>query len=320
MNREFEVEELSNCPVCSNDNLKYIMTGYDDRFSQPDEFDVVECQVCGLGFLKQLICAEELPKLYNKYYWREDSSQSSQQLAEIKTQAISYFIKILRKTLDYPSRINIGRLISPGKSVLEIGCGPASRAEDYINQGLRWTGLEIDYRMCEKIRARGLTCIHGTIEDMVVADDCRFDAIIGSQVLEHIVKPRPFLRACARVLKPAGQLIFSIPNYDAPWRKRAGHKWLNWHIPYHRFYYNRRSLGYLAQIEGFRITRCRLRTPFHWVMLQRHMITSYPERGRKNKEFYRSYNSYDKILAIIESWKQLALQTGEALIVEMRRS
>ncbi len=320
MNREFEVEELSNCPICGSDNLKYIMTGYDDRFGQPDEFDVVECQVCGLGFLKQLICAEELPKLYDKYYWREDSSQSSQQLAKIKNRAILYSIKILRQILDYPSRINIGRLISPGKSVLEIGCGPASQAEDYINRGLRWTGLEIDYRMCEKIRARGLTCIHGTIEDIVASDDCRFDVIIGSQVLEHIIKPRPFLRACARALKMDGQLIFSIPNYDAPWRKRAGRNWLNWHIPYHRFYYNQKSLKYLAQIEGFSITRCVFCTPFGWVMKQKNMIAFYPERGEKNKQFDRSYNSYDKISAIVESWKQCISGTGEAIIVEMHRS
>lgn len=319
MAREFKVEELSACPLCGSRDLKYIITGFDDRFGQPDEFDVVECQVCGLGFLKQLICPEELAELYEKYYWRGDSGRSPQQLIDLQSRRESLFFgRLARRVLDYPSRMDLGSLILPGKEVLEVGCGPALRAEHYISRGLRWTGLELDRRMCEQVRARGLTCIHGTIEDLCVTGGHRFDAIIGSQVLEHAIRPRLFVRACAKILQRGGQLIFSVPNYDAPSRKRAGHKWLNWHIPYHRFHYNRRSLEYLAEIEGLRIACCKLRTPFHWVILQRHMIISYPSRGRKNTELNRGPSFSDRILALIKSWRQLIFRTGEALIVEMR--
>ena len=247
MEREFKVEELSNCPLCDSRDLKYIITGFDDRYGQPDDFDVLECQNCGLGFLKQLICKEDIGKLYDKYYWQDNSGQLARQLLDLQDRREYFSLsKLARKVLDYPSRMDLGSLVVPGKNVLEIGCGPALGAENYIACGLHWTGLEIDHRMCELIRARGLPCIHGTIEYMAATDGRRFDAIIGSQVLEHVIKPRPFVRACAKMLRYGGQLIFSIPNYDAPLRKRAGLKWFNWHIPYHRFYYNQRSLEYLA--------------------------------------------------------------------------
>lgn len=319
MAREFRVEELSTCPLCGSRDLKYIMTGFDDRFGQPDEFDVMECQVCGLGFLKQLICPEELAGLYEKYYWQDNPGQLAQRLLDSQNRRESFSLsRLARKVLDYPSRMDLGSLIPPGRDVLEVGCGPALWAEHYIRYGLRWTGLEIDHRMCEQIRQRGLSCIHGTIEELAAAGNRRFDAIIGSQILEHAIKPRPFVRACAKVLQRGGQLVFSVPNYDAPSRKSAGHKWLNWHIPYHRFHYNRHSLEYLAKVEGLRITRRKLRTPFHWVMLQRHMIISSPGRGRKNIELDRDFSFSDRILALVESWKQLIFRTGEALIVEMR--
>ena len=54
------------------------------------------------------------------------------------------------------------------------------------------------------------------------------------------------------------------------------------------------------------------------MILQWHMIVSSPSRGRKNIELDRDFSFSDRILALVESWKQLIFRTGEALIVEMR--
>jgi len=41
----------------------------------------------------------------------------------------------------------------------------------------------------------------------------RFDLVFSSQVLEHVPEPKPVLAECARVLRPAGELVLSVPFY-----------------------------------------------------------------------------------------------------------
>ncbi len=43
----------------------------------------------------------------------------------------------------------------------------------------------------------------------VAAPDNRFDLIISTQVLEHVVSPENYLRECLRLLRPGGKLILS---------------------------------------------------------------------------------------------------------------
>jgi SAM-dependent methyltransferase len=44
-----------------------------------------------------------------------------------------------------------------------------------------------------------------------------FDAIVCSEVLEHIHEYRAVLTECARILKPGGQLAISVPRYFPEW-------------------------------------------------------------------------------------------------------
>ncbi len=44
-------------------------------------------------------------------------------------------------------------------------------------------------------------------------DDNSFDLVICTEVLEHCLKPDAVIRECARVMKPGGYAIFSVPNY-----------------------------------------------------------------------------------------------------------
>ena len=41
----------------------------------------------------------------------------------------------------------------------------------------------------------------------------RFDLVFSSQVLEHVPEPKPVLAECVGVLRPAGELVLSVPFY-----------------------------------------------------------------------------------------------------------
>jgi SAM-dependent methyltransferase len=44
--------------------------------------------------------------------------------------------------------------------------------------------------------------------------ELQFDAIVASEIIEHLENPRHFARECFRLLKPGGKIILSTPNVD----------------------------------------------------------------------------------------------------------
>ena len=43
----------------------------------------------------------------------------------------------------------------------------------------------------------------------------RFDAIIASEIIEHLENPRQFARECYALLEPGGRIVLSTPNIEA---------------------------------------------------------------------------------------------------------
>jgi 2-polyprenyl-3-methyl-5-hydroxy-6-metoxy-1,4-benzoquinol methylase len=314
---EFAVEVLTECPLCGGHELVHVITNYDDRHGQPDEFEAVECRSCGLAFLRQMIVPAQLAALYAKYYSNlrsPDAIQANE--ARVLRKGPLAPGRPLRRLLFFPSDMDLVLRVRPGERVLEVGCGRAIGAQRFADRGAQWTGLEIDRTHCEWVRQRGWECYHGIVEELAPTIEARYDAVIGSQVLEHVASPRPFVRACASLLRPGGRLIFAIPHYDAPNRSRCKENWLNWHMPYHRFHYNKRSLNRLAESEGLRVTRFQTKTPFHWIMIQRQWVR--PPRGQANPDWRGRYRMANRITAMARGWYDIFRGAGEACVVEMQ--
>lgn len=89
--------------------------------------------------------------------------------------------------------------------VLDVGCG---------NQPYRvhlpcahYVGLDID---TPATRARGLAEVFYDGGRFPFAD-ASFDAVLCSQVLEHVFTPEAFLAEIRRVLRPGGALVLAVP-------------------------------------------------------------------------------------------------------------
>jgi SAM-dependent methyltransferase len=72
--------------------------------------------------------------------------------------------------------------------------------------------------------------------------DCSFDAVLCSEVLEHIPEPTKALDEFHRLLKPGGKLVLTAPFaslvHFAPYHYCSGFSryWYEYHLPQHGFY------------------------------------------------------------------------------------
>jgi len=86
--------------------------------------------------------------------------------------------------------------------VLDVGCG-RKPYKTWLASGVRYAGLDITFDSEPDILVK-------PGEPWNIESES-FDAVICTQVLEHVSDPEQFLREIHRVLRPGGTLILTVP-------------------------------------------------------------------------------------------------------------
>lgn len=89
--------------------------------------------------------------------------------------------------------------------VLDVGCGRKPYQD--LTRATRYVGVDID---SPATRALSLADFYYDGRKLPFAD-ASFDAVLCSQVLEHVFTPAEFLAEIHRVLRPGGQLLLATP-------------------------------------------------------------------------------------------------------------
>lgn len=103
---------------------------------------------------------------------------------------------------------------SPGRDVLDVGCGTGIAARQFQAAGCTVLGVEPDARMAEFARRRGLAVEVATFEDWAPAGR-EFDAVVAGTAW-HWVHPVAGAAKAAAVLRSGGRLavfwhVFQLP-------------------------------------------------------------------------------------------------------------
>jgi SAM-dependent methyltransferase len=103
-------------------------------------------------------------------------------------------------------RAGLGEFL-PGLTgeVLDVGCG--RQPYRHLVPASRYVGVDMDTPVT---RALGVADIFYDGRKIPVAD-AAFDAVLCSQVLEHVFAPEEFLHEIIRVLRPGGTLLLATP-------------------------------------------------------------------------------------------------------------
>jgi|SRR5579863_2006232 len=109
---------------------------------------------------------------------------------------------------------------NPQAAILELGCGNGANGALALRE--RKCGSYVGIEMFEPaaLEARGvLTNVHiGNVESIELPYAAgSFDALICSEVIEHLTDPRPTLRRLVALLRPGGRVFASVPNISH-WR------------------------------------------------------------------------------------------------------
>ena len=104
----------------------------------------------------------------------------------------------------------IRRVAGPNARVLDIGCGPGVLGEWLADLGIEYLGVDIDDDYCAYARARGLDVRQ--LDVRTQPDLGLFDAVVLSEVLEHVADPFDMLAAVRGYVTPGGVLLLTVPS------------------------------------------------------------------------------------------------------------
>ena len=98
-------------------------------------------------------------------------------------------------------------------TVLEVGCGMGNICTPLASLGYNVHGIDIHQGSVDAARSRTqLPNIHFDAVDLREVDLSKYDAVILSEVLEHVPEAEKMLSFLASNLKPGSLLILTVPN------------------------------------------------------------------------------------------------------------
>lgn len=151
------------------------------------------------------------------------------------------------------------------RDVLDVGCGDGSLASQLSSLGKRVTGVEAAPDKTAAASAACDTLLQGDVESektlqRLRALGRRYDLLIFSEVLEHLVRPEQTLRNLRPFLKEHGAVLVVLPNM-AFYKTRLVHLLGRWPAhsegifdKTHLHFFTLKSAQGLLRECGFRIT------------------------------------------------------------------
>jgi 2-polyprenyl-3-methyl-5-hydroxy-6-metoxy-1,4-benzoquinol methylase len=134
--------------------------------------------------------------------------------------------------------------ISPGRRLLDVGCGEGHLVEVASRRG--WNARGIDFSEPAIAQCRRFDVNAEVLDFFAPAlDSPRFDTIVMMELIEHVPAPGRFFARASELLSSGGLLYVTTPNFGALTRRLVGSAWSAIHHE-HVSYFNARTLEQLV--------------------------------------------------------------------------
>ena len=108
--------------------------------------------------------------------------------------------------------------IQPGERVLDVACGNGVFSRRLAQLGAQVVATDFSPTFLERARARSSADIDYILADatdeeqLLALGEGRFEAIVCNMAIQDMTTIEPLFRAVARLLKPEGRFVFSVPH------------------------------------------------------------------------------------------------------------
>lgn len=219
------VMKYTVCNLCRQDDTELVNQGPDLLLNRGDTtFQLVRCRNCGLIYQNpQLTLGEVLQHYPDSYIAYRPDIDSERSIFSRLDQHIG-MARRCRRTMhhhQHPARL------------LDVGCGTGRFLEAMRSRGWQVVGVEPNPYAAQYARSSfNLEVRTSTLEEAAF-EDAAFDAISLWGVFEHVIDPKATLAEIARILKPGGLLVMSLPNPASLEARLFGPHWVGWDRPRH---------------------------------------------------------------------------------------
>ena len=145
--------------------------------------------------------------------------------------------------------------------VLDVGCGNGGLCGDLLAAGCDVVGIDLSesgIEIARRAHPRGRFEVLPADDRLLAAlDEPPFDAVVSTEVVEHLYAPRPYVRGCYAALRPGGRFVCTTPYHGylknlalalcGKWDQHANPLWDGGHIKL----WSRATLGSLLGEAGF---------------------------------------------------------------------
>jgi len=279
-----------NCNFCGADDSELVLESGDRLCGVEGTFRLVRCRKCGLIHVNPRPTADELARYYPDDYLPytpaiEDEPSLWRRLDR-------------RYGLYRRCRAVISRADGPGR-LLDVGCATGVFLDGMRRRGWRVWGVDINAKVAQYARERlGLDVFVGQLEEAAFPARS-FDVVTLWDVLEHVPDPRRTLTEVARILRPGGLLVLSLPDPDCLEARLFGPYWAGWDVPRHLHLFPLPVLERLLDEIGFQGAEVSYFTGRYYVFV---LSTELWLRERLGSQTLRRL-----LLSVMRSWPARAL-------------
>lgn len=252
--------EAMPCPLCGSHRFRVHLQNRDVLYHVAGEFQIVRCLDCRHLYMNPRPTSSTILNCYPSDYGPHDVGCSAPaESADQSARQPWYLSPIVRwipglRGLYYWLTKTYGDFIPLASGArleaLELGCATGNFLEKLRAAGWHAQGVEPVRQAANEALRRGFPVHVGMLESARLRDDS-FDAAFAWMVIEHLATPRETLLELARITRPDGWLVFSVPNAGC-WEPYVfGKCWMVWELPRHLQHFTPKRLRLLLAECGY---------------------------------------------------------------------
>lgn len=221
---------VNKCVICASTTLK--------PWKEIAGFRIFKCQNCHVAYIKPFPSKKTLDSFYSKFEYRTGFLNES----------------LLRNE----SRVLLSKLSKIGYKcgrVLDIGCGAGFFLDEAKKKGWEVSGIEMSKKLVAYAKKKlKLNIKKGDFLKVKLYND-KFDLIVLSQVVEHLVDPFPVFKKIRKHLSNNGIFYIATPNIESTLSTVLQDDFPYLTPPEHTYFYGPEAIKTLLEKTRFRVVR-----------------------------------------------------------------